>query len=323
MLVIDRSTGDIHHRRVLDIGEYLDSGDLLCMNNSAVVPARLDGRRIDTGGRVQGIVLDSAIAPWTAMLKSNGTLRAGMIIEFTGPDGDSGRVTLVDRDGARWLISPEDDCQLSRIGHTPLPPYILKARSADGAEQDDHDDRRWYRTVYEDEAARGSVAAPTAGFHFTKPLLRDLESAGVDRAMVTLHVGAGTFAPISTDLVEEHPMHLESWSVQPPALEAILGTRAAGGRIVAVGTTSVRVLESLPEPLSSDSALAGQTDLLITPGWRFRHVDALLTNFHLPESTLLALVGALVGLDVLKKVYEEAVESGYRFYSYGDAMLIL
>ena len=204
-----------------------------------------------------------------------------------------------------------------------LPPYILKARSTDGAVQDDHDDRRWYRTVYEDDASRGSVAAPTAGFHFTPQLLRDLESAGVDRAMVTLHVGAGTFAPISTELVEEHPMHLESWSIQPPALESILRARSAGGRIVAVGTTSVRVLESLPEPLSSDSALGGETDLLITPGWRFRHVDALLTNFHLPESTLLALVGALVGLDVLKKVYEEAVESGYRFYSYGDAMLIL
>ncbi len=307
----------------MDIGEYLAADDLLCMNDSAVVPARLDGRRIDTGGRVQGLVLQSADAPWVAMLKSNGTLRAGMVLEFQGPDGECGRVTLIDRDGAHWRIAPETGCDLRRIGHTPLPPYILKARSTDGAVQDDHDDRRWYRTVYEDDASRGSVAAPTAGFHFTPQLLRDLESAGVDRAMVTLHVGAGTFAPISTELVEEHPMHLESWSIQPPALESILRARSAGGRIVAVGTTSVRVLESLPEPLSSDSALGGETDLLITPGWRFRHVDALLTNFHLPESTLLALVGALVGLDVLKKVYEEAVESGYRFYSYGDAMLIL
>ena len=326
MLVFHREGGRVEHRRVSDIGSYLEPGDLLCMNDSAVLPARLSGTRVDSGGRVDGIVLDASGDRLTAMLRSNGTLRPGLELDLVGPNGALGRVRLIDRDGARWCLEPVGAFTLDQIGHTPLPPYILKARSNDGHDELDADDRRWYRTVYEDESARGSVAAPTAGFHFTPELLGQLSEQGVDQAMVTLHVGAGTFAPIGTELVHEHPMHEEAWSIGPEALAALATRRgdAAAGRIVAVGTTTVRVLESLPSPFPGpEVGQEGRTDLLIAPGWDFRHTDAILTNFHLPESTLLALVGAFMGLDLLKKVYQEAVESGYRFYSYGDAMLIL
>ncbi len=326
MLVVHRSTGLIEHRRVADIHEYLHDGDLLCMNNSAVIPARIEGRRVDSGGRVEGLVLDSTGSTWTAMLRSNGTLRPGLELELLGPGTSSGRVRLIERDGAHWTVQPEPGLALDRIGHTPLPPYILKARMAAEAVEEEATDRDWYRTVYQDEAVAGSVAAPTAGFHFTTELLDRLRHDGVEQAMVTLHVGAGTFAPITVDRVEEHAMHEEAWSIEPAAIEAIGRRRPAGesGRIVAVGTTSVRVLESLPSPLPAEpSRLSGRTDLMIVPGWDFRLTDAMLTNFHLPESTLLALVGAFMGLEELKNVYREAVESGYRFYSYGDAMLIL
>lgn len=326
MLVVHRSTGAIEHRHVADIHEYLDAGDLLCMNNSAVMPARIEGSRSDTGGRIDGLVLDSSGPLWTAMLRSNGTLRAGQPVDLVGPDGTIGRIRLVDRDEARWRIEPEPGLLLEAVGHTPLPPYILKARAADEAEQDESTDRDWYRTVYQDPHAVGSVAAPTAGFHFTDALLNRLLDDGIEQAMVTLHVGAGTFAPITTERVEDHPMHEEVWSIDAPALESLASRRGEGatGRIVAVGTTTVRVLESLPTPLPDGPApMGGRTDLLIVPGWDFRLTDAMLTNFHLPQSTLLALVGAFMGLEDLKNVYREAVESGYRFYSYGDAMLIL
>lgn len=325
MMVIHRETGRTEHRLVSAIGEYLQQGDLLCMNNTAVLPARLMGRRTDSGGRVEGLVLDSSGPTWRLMLKSNGTLRIGQSITLHGPGGEAGEIELVERDGACWMATPTPGTELSAIGHTPIPPYILRSRS-DDASIPDHQDRDWYETVYADATRQGSVAAPTAGFHFTEPLLGSLAAGGVDQAFVTLDVGAGTFTPISTELVSEHVMHAESWSIEQPALHALASRRgdATGnpGRIVAVGTTTVRVLESLPDPIPSVAA-GGETDLMILPGWEFRHVDALLTNFHLPGSTLLALVGAFMGLDELKAVYEEAVEEGYRFYSYGDAMLIL
>ncbi len=326
LLVYHRSDGSIDHRRIVDLPDYLQSGDLLCTNNSAVVPARLIGQRADTSGRVEGLVLQSASPPWTCMLRSNGTLRSGQVIELAGPDGARGRMRLVERDGARWIVDPLDGLEIETIGHTPLPPYILRARASDGTRYDDETDRSLYQTVYQDPNAPGSVAAPTAGLHFTDSLLERLRGIGVEQAMVTLHVGVGTFAPITTNLVADHPMHEESWIVPASTLASLRARRANadGGRIVAVGTTTVRVLESLPDLDEAGlGPLADRTDLLIVPGWDFTLTDAMLTNFHLPESTLLALVGAFTGMEELKMIYRRAVESGYRFYSYGDAMLVL
>ncbi len=210
------------------------------------------------------------------------------------------------------------------MGWTPIPPYILKARRE--GHVNDGQDRVWYETVYADPHRRHSVAAPTAGLHFTPALLAGVDDAGVRRLGVTLHVGAGTFRPIRVDLVEKHRMDAERFEVSASVLASIRGARgaergAALGRVIAVGTTVVRVLESLPA--AGEGPVAGRTDLLITPPYRFKHTDGMLTNFHLPHSTLLALVAAMVGLKRLKAVYREAIERRYRFYSYGDAMLVL
>ena len=320
MLVVHRDDNRIEHRRVADIGNYLNQGDLLCMNDTAVLPARLVGERADSGGRIEGLYLNSIDGLWRVRLKSNGRLRAGIRINLSGPQGISGAMMLVERDGDGWHVEPEKGTTLEAIGHTPIPPYILKARRQQAPS--DEQDRAWYRTVFQDPDHAGSVAAPTAGFHFTPELLEQLSSKGVDQTHVTLNVGAGTFAPIATDNLEDHVMHEESWSVGADALGRIEAQSSRPGRLIAVGTTSVRVLESLPEPLPREP-VSGTTDLMISPPWTFRHVDGLLTNFHLPCSTLLALVAAMTGLDVLMKAYSDAVQRGYRFYSYGDAMLIL
>ena len=323
MLVIHRSDGGrIEHRQVKDLGDYLGAGDLLCLNDTSVLPARLTGHRCDTGGRIEGLFLEQHHDQWRVMLRSNGRVRTGQEIELAGPDGTRGMITVGERAAEGWLVQPSPDTTLEAVGHTPIPPYILKARDQHSIV--DEVDRRWYRTVYADAAEAGSVAAPTAGLHFTPELLDRLQARGVERATVTLHVGPGTFAPISAERLEDHVMHEEAWSISSESLAALAARRPSGtaGRIVAVGTTTVRVLESLPDPLP-DSALADRTNLMIAPPWNFRHVDALLTNFHLPHSTLLALVAAMIGIDRLRSAYDEAIARGYRFYSYGDAMLIL
>lgn len=320
MLVLHRDDNSIEHRRVADISEYLNAGDLLCMNDTTVLPARLVGERADTGGRIEGLYLETIDGRWRVRLKSNGRLKIGHRIVLHGPHETSGGVELVQREGDGWHVQPQEGTTLQSIGHTPIPPYILRARGRQPIA--DETDRDWYRTVFADPQHAMSVAAPTAGFHFTQNLLAQLFSMGVLQTQVTLNVGAGTFAPISTERLEDHQMHVESWSVEAQALKAISDQRDRDGRLIAIGTTSARVLESLPDPLPN-GPLSGNTDLMISPPWQFRHVDALLTNFHLPCSTLLALVAAMTGLDVLMKAYSDAVEEGYRFYSYGDAMLIL
>ena len=323
MLVIHRSEGGrIEHRRVADLGDYLTSDDLLCLNDTSVLPARIVGHRSDTGGRIEGLFLEHCSPNWRVMLRSNGRLRPGQIITLVGPDGNEGRITVGDRAGSGWMVEPDPSTTLDAIGHTPIPPYILKAREEE--QVDDGLDRDWYRTVFANASDAGSVAAPTAGLHFTPELLGRLAANGIQQSTVTLHVGPGTFAPISTDRLEDHDMHEEAWSISAETLGDLAARRAPGsrGRIVAVGTTSVRVLESLPDPLP-DAGLTDRTRLMIAPPWNFRHVDALLTNFHLPNSTLLALVAAMIGIDLLKSTYAEAISEGYRFYSYGDAMLIL
>lgn len=330
MMVVSREGELIEHAQVRDLPRFLRAGDCLVFNDTAVCPARLVGHRADTGGRVEGLYLEPARDDlWRCLLRSNGKLRTGQVIELLGPDetptGDA--ITLVARDEEAWLARPVGDDPtetiLDRSGRTPLPPYILKARH-DGTPGDDEADRAWYQTVYADLARRRSVAAPTAGLHFTDDLLRRIEAAGVERARVTLHVGAGTFQPIKTDRVEDHPMHAEWFDVTAGMVRAIADAKRRGGRIIAVGTTTVRTLESLPASLRENPEdHAGSTNLLIAPPHAFRWVDGMLTNFHLPRSTLLALVGAMIGLDRLKSLYAEAVRTGYRFYSYGDAMLIL
>lgn len=346
MLVLRRSDDVIEHRQVRDLPEYLQAGDALVFNNTAVLPARLIGRRADTGGRVEGLFLHETGSRddrplWQVMLRSGGRLREGHRIELLNalgqPSGYSFK--LRERQEAEWIVHLEQAVQtqtaLDAAGWTPLPPYILKARG--DAAFVDADDRSWYQTVFADAARRQSVAAPTAGLHFTPELLRRLAQQGVERIDVTLHVGAGTFKPVTAESLDQHRMHSERYEVSPAALEALhrikkCSSEGSGGRILAVGTTSVRTLESLPSPLPTQHAesggqlcspVAGLTDLMIAPPYTFKLTDGMLTNFHLPRSTLLALVGAMVGLDRLKAIYREAIARGYRFYSYGDAMLIL
>jgi len=338
MLVMSRQADGIEHRQVRDLPDYVQPDDLLIMNDTAVTPARVFGRKSTSGGaggRIEGLFLEQAQSGrWRMMLRSNGRLRAGMGIELADRRGEpSGvKLVLIERDHADWIVQveparPAADV-LDAIGWTPLPPYIIRARHGETAS--DEDDRRWYQTVYASAARRESVAAPTAGLHFTPELLAALDARGVRRAFVTLHVGPGTFRPITAAAVQGHQMHRERFEVPAATMEAIRShreRRAAGGsgRLLAVGTTTVRTLESLPQPLprAIPGPCRGATDLLIAPPYEFRVVEGLLTNFHLPRSTLLALVGALAGLEKLKAAYREAIARRYRFYSYGDAMLIL
>ena len=326
MMVVSRSGDGIEHACVRDLPDYLRAGDAMVFNTTAVTPARFRGRRAGTGGRVDGLFIEHAGAEqWVVMLRSNGRLRAGDRIELL--DRDRRRtphlLELVEPHPEGWTVAVQGGTDvLDRVGLTPLPPYILKARH--GSEVADDLDRAWYQTVYADPAQRRSVAAPTAGLHFTLDLLARLRAAGVGRIDVTLHVGPGTFRPITAPTLAGHVMHAEHYSVEPKAIAALQST---GGRIFAVGTTTVRTLESLPYPLPAAARLNGPiqgcTELLIAPPYEPRNFAGLLTNLHLPRSTLLALVGAVIGLDRLKAIYAEAAQRRYRFYSYGDAMLIL
>ncbi len=325
LLVLRRSDERVEHVHVRDLPAFLRAGDTLVFNTSAVAPARFRGRRAGTGARIEGLFVEEAGPDrWLVMLRCNGRLRAGDRVELLDRAGAATEHTLalVASHPEGWIVTRPAPAVLEHVGLTPLPPYILKAR--DGRMFADDLDRNWYQTVYADPRRRRSVAAPTAGLHFTPELLDRLEAAGVGRIDVTLHIGPGTFRPITAATVGQHAMHSEQFEVSP---EAIAALRETAGRIVAVGSTAVRTLESLPPDLPDTSPrqgpIQGDTNLMIAPPYEFRRVDAMLTNFHLPRSTLLALVAALVGLERLKAVYEEAARREYRFYSYGDAMLIL
>ncbi len=332
LLVCRRSDDRLEHASVGDLPGYLQAGDAMVFNTSAVAPARFRGRRAETGGGVEGLFVEQAgDGGWIVMLASNGRLRAGDRIELLDRHGNvtAHRLELIEThtEGWRVLLHGEGPAAalLDEVGLTPLPPYIRKAR--DGQEIDDDLDRAWYQTIYADPARRRSVAAPTAGLHFTDDLLARLDESGVRRINVALDVGPGTFRPITAPTLAGHIMHAEHYAVSPASIAALHIVGHARRRIVAVGTTSARTLESLPDPLPSpeslDGPIVGCTNLLIAPPYRPRRFDGLLTNFHLPRSTLLALVAALVGLDRLLAMYAEAVRRQYRFYSYGDAMLIL
>ncbi len=353
LMVVWRSDPSrVEHRRVRDLPEYLRAGDLLVLNTTRVLPARFAGEREDSHGGVQGLYLGQRGAAddhWAVMIKSRRQapgVRIALKDRHGGPSGVVLELVERDEEPGAWVARVHGaggGDVLGRVGLTPLPPYILQARKHAGLAGDDEVDRLAYQTVYAEgedrhgqdarathglEArATGSVAAPTAGLHFTPELLAGLGAAGVRRADVVLHVGTGTFKPVETEYVEQHPMHAE-WCTLPGATgRAVVEARARGGRVVAVGTTAARTLESF-EAAGLGAGGSRETRLLITPGYAWKHVDVLMTNFHLPRSTLMALVAAGLGgdgaaVERLKSLYELAMESGYRFYSFGDAMLVL
>ncbi len=313
LLVLHRTSGEIEHRHFRDIGDYLRAGDVLVLNQTRVIPARLYARKTPGGGKVELLLLRKrADNEWEALVGGKGarmgkrlTLENGMGIEI-----------VEELEGAQRLLRFEKSLEpfLPQIGHTPLPPYIHAELS----------DSERYQTVYSRES--GSAAAPTAGLHFTAELLNSLQNKGIDLAYLTLHVGLDTFAPVTEDDPAEHLIHTEWCQLSKEAAGQINRARAARGRIVAVGTTSVRVLESAAAQSGGDKAvnqLEGPTGLFILPGHAFKDVDALITNFHLPRSTLLMLVSAFAGRELILSAYQKAIEEGYRFYSFGDAMLIL
>ncbi|QNN24236.1 tRNA preQ1(34) S-adenosylmethionine ribosyltransferase-isomerase QueA [Planctomycetales bacterium ZRK34] len=322
LLVYDRATRAVSHRAVSDLPTLLNAGDLLVFNDTRVLPARFEAIRIQTGGRVEGLFLETRDdVHWLVMLGSGGRLQAGEHLALSDDD----EIELIQKqpDGswsARKLSERDTQTLLDRVGVMPLPPYIRKARGQSDRAFDTLDRER-YQTVYAKSA--GAVAAPTAGLHFTESLLQQLADAGIQQAHLTLHVGLGTFAPVRVDRLEDHDMHTERFTVPAATLAALKQARQEGRRIIPVGTTSVRALESLPDVIDDSADYTASTKLMIQPGFEFRWTDALMTNFHLPCSTLLALVSALTGLDELKRCYDIAVANQYRFFSYGDAMLIV
>lgn len=324
LLALDRRTGGLTDARFDRLSDFLKAGDCLVLNDTKVLPARFFARR-QSGGRLEGLFLSagSAAEIWQVMLKGAAKVKRGERIILEGRDGcDFCTAEMLEkRQGGICLLKVDGPSGpggvLEAVGFPPLPPYIRRGRDAAKAEAD----RQRYQTVY----ARypGAVAAPTAGLHFTEELLGRLREQEVRLARVTLHVGAGTFKPIATESVEEHPIHHEWYRIDEENAAIVNGTRRTGARIVAVGTTAVRVLETVSDADGSMEARTGTTNLFITPGYKFKIVDAMITNFHLPRSTLLALVSAFAGLENIRRAYRHAIERRYRFYSYGDAMLIL
>jgi S-adenosylmethionine:tRNA ribosyltransferase-isomerase len=324
LLVVRRGAGEPEHRRFCDLPALLEPGDLLVLNDTRVMPARLVGRRARTEGKWEGLFLRAtAEGTWEVMCQTRGRLIVGETLLVDGANGESAypplRLCLVGKTpSGRWLAQPGEagavDELLARYGRVPLPPYIRKGRAARG-------DEERYQTVYAQRT--GAVAAPTAGLHFTPAVFKALAQRGIERAFVTLHVGPGTFQPVQVEDVAEHHMQGEWCELPAATAEAINACKARGRRVVAVGSTSVRVLETVGRQGLPLAAWSGETDLTICPPFDFRVVDALITNFHLPRSSLLLLVGAFLGLEPMRQAYRVAIEQGYRFYSYGDAMLIL
>ena len=312
LLVLDRQTQGRTHRRVTDLPILLRPGDLLVLNDTKVMAARVPGIKKSTGTPVEVLfVKDLGGQQWEIMVK--GTFRVGQVIEFD----QQSRATIVQRDAAGTVVFVESPMPVAQLlstrGAMPLPPYIKRA-----AGQEDH---RWYQTVFAKH--EGAIAAPTAGLHFTEELFQRLREMAINIATVTLHVGPGTFKPVTSEQIEDHPMGAEVFHVSSETAHMIEHTKRAGGRVVAVGTTVVRTLETVMQEKGDMVPLSGESRLFITPGFQFRVVDALMTNFHLPKTTLLMLVSAFASIDQIRGAYEEAVRERYRFYSYGDAMLIV
>ena len=313
LLLVDGE--EISDKAVLDLPNLLRPGDTLVFNDTRVIPAQLEGRR---GEARIGATLHKREGPrdWWAFVRNAKRLRVGDVVEF----GNGVHATVADRDeeGAVLLhFEGEDPVEilLERAGRMPLPPYIASRRPADQQDRDD------YQTMFARE--EGAVAAPTAALHFTPGLIERLEENGIRRETLTLHVGAGTFLPVKAEDTSEHKMHAEWGRIDEETADRLNNARASGGRLIAVGTTSLRLLESAADESGIIHPFEGDTAIFITPGYRFKAIDGLITNFHLPRSTLFMLVSALMGLEVMKRAYAHAVEQKYRFYSYGDASLLL
>ena len=317
LMVVDRKAGRVEHRVFSDIIDYLNPEDMLVVNSSKVIPARLLGKSEKTGSDMELLllrVLESG--EWETLVRPGKRAKIGASFDFSGilravvtgiVDGGNRTVRFeYDRDKYKSIYEV-----LDAVGNMPLPPYITKKLEK----------KEDYQTVYAKD--EGSSAAPTAGLHFTEELIEKIKAKGVGYGEVTLHVGLGTFRPVKVDKIEEHLMHSEFFYVPDAVAEEINARRAKGGRIIAVGTTSCRVLESASDPDGHVNALKGETAIFIYPGYKFKATDALITNFHLPESTLIMLVSALAGKELIMGAYEEAVKEKYRFFSFGDAMLIV
>ncbi|HEY8391534.1 MAG TPA: tRNA preQ1(34) S-adenosylmethionine ribosyltransferase-isomerase QueA [Capillibacterium sp.] len=316
LLVVDRKTKTWQHAVFPQILQWLEPGDLMVFNDTRVIPARLWGRRLPGGGKVEVLLLTQLGADrWEALVRPGRKVMPGQTLVF-GEEGElaavalertafGGRILQFNREGAALRAA------LYKLGEVPLPPYIKRPLR----------DLDRYQTVY--ARKEGSVAAPTAGLHFTPELLARIRAAGVQTGYLTLHVGLGTFRPVKVEKVEEHQMHEEYFQISPELAAAVAETKAAGHRVIAVGTTSVRALETMGCPDGTVRAGEGQTDIFIYPGFKFKVIDGLVTNFHLPRSTLLMLVSAFAGRELILAAYREAVKERYRFFSFGDAMLII
>lgn len=313
LLVYDRASKTIEHKHFYDIADYLLKGDVLVVNNTKVLPARIYGCKEHTGGRIEFLLLKRLdLTHWEVILKPGRIAKVGSVFCFG--DKLKARIESIGEDGSRiveFIYDGVFETILSEVGEMPLPPYI-KAKL---------NDKTRYNTVY--SKVDGSAAAPTAGLHFTKELLEKVRSKGVEIAEVLLHVGLGTFRPVKTDDVTEHHMHSEYYAVSKQAADVINKAKAEGRRIICVGTTSVRTLESAADDEGKFAECSGNTNIFIYPPYKFKAVDCLITNFHLPESTLIMLVSALCSKEEILSVYKTAVDEKYRFFSFGDAMLII
>ncbi|MCR5354468.1 MAG: tRNA preQ1(34) S-adenosylmethionine ribosyltransferase-isomerase QueA [Lachnospiraceae bacterium] len=314
LMVLDKKSGDVYHRHFYDIKEYLKPGDCLVVNNTKVIPARLYGSRENTGGKVEILLLKRVRDDvWETLVKPGKKARVGDRIEF-GEGLLKAEIIDVVEEGNRLVRFEYEGIFeeiLDQLGQMPLPPYITHELK----------DKDRYQTVY--AKYDGSAAAPTAGLHFTKELLQEIKDMGVNVAEVTLHVGLGTFRPVKVENVLDHHMHSEFYMVSKEAADMINATKDNGGRVISVGTTSTRTLESAADENGRLTEKSGWTEIFIYPGYKFKVIDALITNFHLPESTLVMLVSALAGREHVLAAYAKAVEEKYRFFSFGDAMLIM
>ena len=322
MLVLDRDSGKAEHKYFPQILEYFSPKDLLLLNDTRVIPARLLGKKIPTGGKVEVLLLNEVKNEgWNALFRPSRRARPGTVIEFE-PEGKA--EVRNKRDGKGVILKFAEGVDVGelirKIGYPPLPPYIKRdlRRYPDDLKSRD---RERYQTVF---ARRpGAVAAPTAGFHFTEELLQEIRQLGVRIAWITLHVGYGTFQPVRAEIIQEHKMHAEYYEISRETADEVNTLKERGGSLWVVGTTTVRALESAADDGGRVGASSGWTDIFIYPGYRFKLDFNLVTNFHLPRSTLIMLVSALAGKEKIMKSYREAIERGYRFYSFGDAMLIL
>jgi len=313
LMVVNRTSGEIEHKHFYDIVDRLREGDCLVMNNTRVIPARLYGTKEGSGGKIEFLLLKRLeLDKWEVILRPGKKAKLGSRFEFGGGLLRAEVLEIIE-DGNRIVRFEYDGVWeelLDKLGEMPLPPYIKEKLT----------DRERYQTVY--SKIEGSAAAPTAGLHFTKELLEKIKAKGVELAYLTLHVGLGTFRPVSVENVEDHLMHTEYYQISAETAEKINRARKRGGRIIAVGTTSVRTLETVADDDGSLRAASGETSIFIYPGYKFKAVDCLITNFHLPESTLMMLVSAFSTKDIIFNAYKTAVAEKYRFFSFGDAMYI-